>query len=134
MKQKIAATFMSIIIVLSLGMNVSASNLRASLLIFDYYAWLTNNGNTITVNYYIDATGISDKVGVSGIDIKRVSANGDTTVATYGSSYGLNCGSHDGTVTYTGSSGYTYYAIVTFYVKEGNQSDSKTFTTNSITL
>jgi hypothetical protein len=132
-KRLLCTTLISLLVIFTLGITASASLLRASQTILTYTGWLTKSGTTLTVNYDIDATNISDKVGVSQVIVQRKDGTWGN-VATYGSNYGTNCISHNGSVTYYGTAGYEYRAVITFYAKQGNVSDSKTYTTGSITL
>ena len=72
--------------------------------------------------------------------IKIYSGNG-IQLATYsyttkGYEYlmGSNTGRKTASVSYTGVSGRSYYAVVTFYASDGSGSDSRTHTTKTITL
>lgn len=76
-----------------------------------------------------------------GIKTVKIYSSSGTNVATYsyttkGYEYlmGSNTGRKTASVSYTGVSGRSYYAVVTFYASDGSGSDSRTHTTKTITL
>ena len=76
-------------------------------------------------------------IGIQSIKIYNV--NG-TNVATYsytmdGYEYlmGSDTGFKAASITHSGISGRSYYAVVTFYASDGNGGDSRSYTTVTIT-
>ena len=73
-----------------------------------------------------------------GIKSVKIYTSSGTNVATYSyttDGYEYLMGSDTGRKTaYTGVSGRSYYAVVTFYASDGSGSDSRTHTTKTITL
>jgi hypothetical protein len=121
------------------SVHASAGMLRASLYLSSYSAWATakNNGN-VQIDFDVAAKSLADKVGVTQIinqkkngsswnDVHTFSSN--TTSGMLASNALFNCGD----VTYAGTAGGEYRAVVTVYAKIGSGSDSKTVTTNSVT-
>lgn len=108
------------------------------------YFWRTSayldlvSGTTFEVWFDVDAVDLMDEVGVKTIKVQR-SSNGSSwsTMKTYSrDAYSqmmdYNSGSHADCVTYTGTTGYYYRALVTFYAK--NSSGSATYDTYTTKL
>lgn len=109
---------------------------RASLTLSDYNAMLragTNSGQ-IKIGYTVTASKPADSVGVSSIVIYKSNGSYVTTI-TGTTANGLiinSSSSHEGTYTYSGTSGAYYYAVVTVFAKVGTISDSRTITTATV--
>jgi hypothetical protein len=138
-KRIIVLTAVALLLTFTVGVTASAGLLRASQYLSSYSAWATANGNgSVTFSFDVTATMTSDQVGVSQIEVQRKDGSTWTSVYTYNSSNttGLiltNCTSYIASITYNGTSGHDYRAIVTFYVQRNGGSDSGTRTTNSVT-
>lgn len=90
------------------------------------YLWHLH-GTTFQVWFDVTAVRGMDELGTSTIKIMRSTDNVNwTTVKTYtkdtyyAAMIGQDTSFHASCVTYTGSEGYYYKALVTFYAKEGN--------------
>jgi hypothetical protein len=129
----------SIIIVLSMVLSVSslASIMPCS---NDYIAinsasiTKASNGN-INITFYIKCTDVMNKLGALTI---KLYTSSDTLVKTftassYASMMGSNSMSYSGSVSYAGTSGTSYYAVVTFYASNNSGTGTSTFTTPTVT-
>ena len=113
---------------------------KASKFIRDAYASVRAAGSgkvTVTVN--VSATAAMTKIGTTTISIQQ-STNGSswTTVKTYSSSsvsalLGSGTSYNKTPVTYQGTKGYKYRAVVTCYAANASGSDSKVYTTSAVT-
>lgn len=76
----------------------------------------------------------STRIGVLSIKIYKLNGTCVATVAgtTANGLIAANVNSHSGTYTYSGTSGVSYYAVITFTAASG-MTDSKTITTNTVT-
>ena len=90
-------------------------------------ALLKVSGTTFEVRFNITGAGIMDEIGVSEIRVQSSwTGTGDwnTMKVFYPEDYpdmvAENIYAHVGNVLYTGTTGYHYRAIVTFYAKKGN--------------
>lgn len=93
----------------------------------------TKNGQ-IKVSYNISSRGVASSIGISSI---KIYATGEGCKATIlgTTSNGLlanNTAKKAGTYTYSGDSGTSYYAVVTFTATVNGTSDWKTVTTNTV--
>ncbi|MDR1156845.1 MAG: hypothetical protein LBK75_00850 [Oscillospiraceae bacterium] len=139
-KHIIGTTALTMALVLSLITSIpaSAAQLRASQYLSSYSAFASASGGRITVEYSVFATGIADEVGASQIVIQRKNGSTWTSVKTFNrSSYPAlideDCLFYLNTVTYDGTSGQQYRAVVTIYAKIGSGSSSYNYTTNTVT-
>jgi hypothetical protein len=129
--------FISVFVVISVICSVAAVSAaaRASDYIETYSASISRSGTTVTVNYAIIGTGSMTSIGASSIVIYRNGVSVATfsypTVSALRSS---NTFTHDSNVYYTGTSGNTYYAVITFYAGNSSGSDTRTITTSSVRL
>ena len=109
---------------------------RASAQLSSYSANLFDVGNgDIDIEFTVTGMGTMDELGVKTIKVYK--SNG-TLVKTFSyTSYdemmGYDTGRHSGVVTYSGTEGQKYYAVVTFYGKNSAGSDSRTYTTSTVT-
>jgi hypothetical protein len=107
---------------------------NASQLISYYSANLTANGTTLTVEIDVVGTQVCDTIGASQVIIQK-KVNGIWQFETnLGNSYSYNSNSHLDSLNYTGSAGNEYRAVVTFFACKGNVSETKTVTTQSVTI
>lgn len=97
----------------------------------------SKSGDTMTVTFTVYGTGIMTYIGASSV---KIYTSGDTLVKTFWSSenssmLGRNRSTHTSTVSYDGTDGTSYYAVVKFYATDSTTgSGSETYTTNTITL
>ena len=133
MRKRVLTSAISFILICSLFTSFAlAATLRASEYISAYNA----------VIYSVDCTIVgTDEMKTIGIKTVKIYSSSGTNVATYsyttkGYEYlmGSNTGRKTASVSYTGVSGRSYYAVVTFYASDGSGSDSRTHTTKTITL
>lgn len=103
------------------------------------YLWKANS-TTFEAWFEITAVAGMDELGVESIKIQRSSDRENwTTMYTYKSELyphliATDTGYHSGYVTYTGSPGYYYRAIVTYYAKNGTGTAYSTKYTSSMLL
>lgn len=95
---------------------------------YDSYLWKSSD-NQFQIWFDITGMGKMDEIGVSQIKVQRRASSSDdwVTMKTYlPSSYPEmireNSAGYYHYVTYTGTPGYYYRAVVTFYAKKGNGS------------
>lgn len=139
MRKRVLTSAISFILICSLFTSLAlAATLRASKYISSYNAVIYSSGNEITVDCSITGTGRMKTLGIKSVKI--YSSNG-TNVATYshtadGYEYlmGSDTGRKTASVTYTGTSGKSYYAVVVFYASDGSGGDSRSYTTKTITV
>lgn len=104
-----------------------------------FYLYKTSS-TTFRVYYEVGATGIMQELGVNSIRVQR-SSDGETwtTMKTYKKAdypefICENTGSHSGYVTYTGTAGYYYRAVIVFYAKNSAGFGEVTEYTSSLKL
>lgn len=126
-----------LIIAIALSTVAAAAEARASDYITLTNASISASSGKVTVTFVIQATGMMTKVGVTSIKIYK--SNG-TLVKTYSytnSAYSYFMASddyyHSGSVTYTGTSGTSYYAEVNFYAADSSGSDTVQSYTSTVT-
>ncbi|MDR1159153.1 MAG: hypothetical protein LBK69_00790 [Syntrophomonadaceae bacterium] len=130
-----------VVLVLILSMAIlpatMAAEARASYYIDNCNARIaaTGNGN-LRINFNITGTGLMTNIGATRIDVKN--SNG-LTVKTffsanslYSNMMGSNAYYHLSSVTYAGTSGSYYYAVVTFYAGNSTGSDTDVYMTASV--
>ena len=90
-------------------------------------------GGTIKITYSVTAYYSIDELGACQINLYK--SNGQLMKSYYSSAYasmmGYNCSTHSGTVTYPGTPGTSYYAIITFYAQDGSVGEYKSITTGT---
>lgn len=104
---------------------------------YSAYALASSNGKVI-IEFEVDGAGRMDLVGSNYIVVQEKSGSKWLGVSTYwGSSLnemlGENTVSHIGKITYVGTVGREYRALVTVYAKDSTGDDSRTIITNSVT-
>lgn len=141
MKQLIR--ILSFALILSMGLSGiagAASGTEAAPCSSEYIesaiASISKSGNTLYVTFTVLGTGTMTTLGASSV---KIYTSGGSLVKTFwGSStpslQGSNQKSYTGSVSYEGTSGTTYYAVVTAYAKNSSGSDTLKRTTASITL
>lgn len=135
--------FLTLVMVLALSLscvaNASYSDEAAPCTnnhIQSVVASATKSGNTVYVSFTVYGTGIMTSIGASRIDL--YTSGGSFVKTFYSSAYatmlGSNRSAYTSTVSYPGTSGKTYYAVVTAYAANGNGYGTETITTGTITL
>lgn len=105
-----------------------------------YSVKLTDKGDgKISIDYTVQSKSIMDKLGIKKIELEKESNSTWETIKTYtNSTYPSliiqNTAKITGSLTYSGSTGSTYRAKATFYAKNSSGSDTKNFTSSSITV
>ena len=131
--------FVSLVVALALCFSMATTAYaRSSLYLDSYRAWLDADSNgEISVCVQVQATDDMDEVGASRIQLLESQDGGKTweTVRIYVKSLypemiDTNISYYyDVAVTYTGTPGYNYYAIVTVYAGDSTGSDSRNYVT-----
>ena len=101
------------------------------------YALTASNGG-VTIEFEVEGTGRMNHVGASYIVVQEKVGTKWIGVSTYfgSTSNGMlaqNAYSHISSITYNGTSGKVYRALVTVYAENSSGDDSRTIITNSIT-
>lgn len=139
MRKRVLISVISFILICSLLTSFAfATALRASEYISSYKAVISSAGDgDVTVECSIVGTGRMKTIGIQSIKI--YSGNGvklttySYTTPGYEYLMGSDTGYKAASITYSGVSGRSYYAIVTFYASDGNGGDSRSYTTVTIT-
>lgn len=139
MKRIISLAFCLVFCFISCIATVSATNTitpMASPTIAGQVAGITagRNPGEVNVTFDVSARGNASTLGASLI--KVYNRNGSLVKTAIGTTSNgmLSSGSrYRGSYTYTGSSGTSYYAVVTFFAKVGTKTDSVNVTTTTIT-
>lgn len=96
----------------------------------------TGSGN-LTIEFSVTGSGTMTKIGASVVEVYKEDGTLIKTYSytnpSYANMMGYNTFQYSSNVTYSGVSGQRYYAIVTFFAKNSNGSDSKTYTTSTVT-
>ena len=132
MKKKTLRIVMIIVIItLTLSMVASAT-ITSSDYISATSAWITRDGDTIEVNFYIVGVGMMDKIGVKYIYLYELNDGIWGLVGTY--SYtnlvyaatlmDTNSTIKSGYIPYSGSASKQYYASCWFYAEKNGGSDT----------
>lgn len=132
MKRKTTRIIALIIALMLMLSTVAFASMTASEYINATSAWITRDGNTVEVNFYIIGTGTMDQIGLTCVDLYESVPNGWDLVKTFDctdSQYHdamltLNSGLHAGYLTYSGSASKSYYATCYFYAEKNGGSDT----------
>lgn len=97
---------------------------------------LSKSGDTLYVTFTVRGTNIMTSIGASCV---KIYTSGGTLVKTFWSAYypsmlGSNTISYTNTLSYDGTDGTTYYAVITGYASYGGGSGTETYTTKTLTL
>ena len=131
---KILSFMLAFTMLLSVASFTAAA--RASAQLRSYGASLVDAGNgDIDIEFRVTGMGTMDELGVKTVKVYK--SNGTLvktfTYTSYDEMMGYDTGRHSGVVTYSGVEGQRYYAVVTFYGKNSAGSDSRTYTTSTVT-
>ena len=93
-----------------------------------------DSAGEIKINYDVQASQPADQVGISSIKIYKSDGTYVTTITgtTKNGLIRTGAGRHKSTYIYKGSSGTSYYAVVTGFATVGSDSDSRTVTTGTV--
>lgn len=99
-------------------------------------ASVTSSGTTVYVSFTVYGTGVMTSIGASCV---RLYTSDGSLVKTFWSSsnssmLGTDRGSYTGSVSYDGTKGTTYYAVVTAYAKNSTGNGTAKYTTGTVTL
>lgn len=138
MTKKVLCTFALILIAATLFSTFAfAAEPRASAYIANRSASITaQGGGTIKITFTITATGTMTMLGAQTIDLYDSDGYVTTfryTNPTYAHMMGYSDYYYGNSITYDGTSGETYYAVVSFYAGNSSGSDAKLYTTYSVT-
>ncbi len=126
------------IIFMILGnITASASTMRASPTLSSYGVVLTkgSSGGKVIITYDVLANSVAESLGVSSIVIYKSSGDYVTTIypTTLNGLKTSNAMWHRSSYTYSGTSGVSYYAMVTVFATINGVTDSRTVKTNTVT-
>ena len=134
--------FAAFIVAMAMLLSTATAAARSSLYLSAYRAWLSAGDNgAISVVVDVQARDDMDEVGASRIQLLESRDGGEnwTTVKIYLKSIHPEmvktndyyyC---DIPVTYSGTAGYQYYAIVTIYAGDSTGSDTRNYVTDVVT-
>ncbi|MBR3586064.1 MAG: hypothetical protein IKO00_08595 [Oscillospiraceae bacterium] len=122
----------ALIIALTMLLSTAAfAAVNASAYINVTNAWITRDGNTVKVNFWIVGTDTMDKIGVKYIYLYEKTGNTWYWVKTfsytdplYPNMMDTNTSAHATYVTYSGSASKSYYADCRFYAEKDGGSDT----------
>lgn len=139
--KKYRITLLAIVVMLIItnfcGTTASASVTRSSPTLSSYSAVATRGSSAgkVIITYDVCANAIASSLGVSKIEIYR--SNGTYVTAIYPTTLnGLKTSNamwHRSSYTYSGTSGVSYYAMVTVFATINGVTDSRTVKTNTVT-
>jgi len=139
MKKRIVSLLLMVSLMLSFGcVTASAAEIMplASTTITSYSASVAagRNSGEIKISYEIQAKNVASTIGISTVKVYKADGSYVTTI--YGSTsnglLGSNSNYRSSTYTYKGTSGTSYYTVITFKATVGSETDTKEFTTNTI--
>lgn len=136
MKKRLLSMTLAVLFSLALCSGAAlAVEPRASLTLSSYTATATvgNKEGEVKFTYEVKASMVADEVGISSVKIYKADGTYVTTISgtTTNGLIQTNAAHHSSTYTYKGTSGVSYYAVMTAYAKIGSNSDTRTMTTNS---
>lgn len=137
MKKRLFSLGLVVVCMLSVCcVSANAAELRASttLSLFTVNSSKGDNKGEVKISYDVQASKTADEVGVSSIKIYESDGSYVTTVTGTTGNGMIRTGTtrHKSTYIYKGTSGVSYYAVVTGFATVGSDSDSRTVTTGSI--
>lgn len=120
------------------NISVAAQN-RASDYLDSYEAWTSSGAKReVIISFNVYATDYMDFIGSTYIVVQEKNGSSwDTVMTRFGSvANGLleeDTDEHAGNISYMGTSGKEYRALVTIYAENNKGNDSRTIITNSVT-
>lgn len=138
MKKKAYKVILFILIMaMALSTVAFAAEARASEYIRSTTTYISASNGVVTVDFRIYATGVMTDIGVKKVEFYTESGSLVKTCSYTSSAYSYMMTSGTYTyyesVTYNGTAGTSYYAVVTFYAGNSTGSDSVTDTTDVVT-
>jgi len=140
--KKASALFLTILLAAALAVPAFAGSSRSSLYLSYYRAWLTPESDGI-VDVTIDVRAVDDMDDVGALSVEMyVSTDGGSTWDRDGSySNALfpelldqdTYWYYDTPISHQGVAGYKYFAVVTVYAGDHTGSDSREYTTPTVT-
>lgn len=132
MRKKKFRIFVFIIVLTMLLSTVAFAGTNASAYIAATNAFITRDGNTVEVNFWIVGTDTMDQIGVKHIYLYEKNGNTWNWVKTFAYSDPLYSATlmdsstyaHGGYVTYSGSAAKSYYADCRFYAEKDGGNDT----------
>ncbi len=136
MKKRLLAMALAVLLSFACCSGVAlATEARASLTLSSYTAIATvgNKEGEVKFSYDVMANASADEVGISSVEIYKADGTYVTTISGTVRNGLITTGTmrHASVYTYKGTSGVSYYAVMTAYAKIGSNSDTKSMTTNS---
>lgn len=124
---------LALVIALTLLLSTAAfAAINASAYITATNAFITRNGNTVEVDFWIVGTDTMDQIGIKYIYLYEKNGYSWNLVKTFAYTNPIysatlmdsNTGAHAGYVTYSGSAYKNYYADCRFYAEKDGGSDT----------
>lgn len=136
MSRKLIRTLSLLLVAVCLLSTVSFAAPRASDQISICSGSVSANGSgSITISFSITGTDVMNTIGAKSITIYKYGGTYVTKLSygNYTTMMGYSKMLHSGSVTYQGTSGQYYYAVITFYAKDSNGGSSTvSYTTNTV--
>lgn len=132
MKKK-TLRILALVLALALLLSTAAfAAMNASAYITATSAWITRDGNTVEVDFWIVGTDTMDQIGVKYIYLYEKNGYSWNLVKTFAYTNPLysaammdySTAGHAGYVTYSGSASKSYYADCRFYAEKDGGSDT----------
>ena len=123
----------ALVVALTLLLSTAAfAAMEASEYINVTSAWITRDGNTVEVNFYIVGTNTMDKIGVKYVYLYELNGNTWSLVKTFAytdpqyaaTMMASSIAVHSGYLPYSGSANKSYYADCRFYAEKNGGSDT----------
>ncbi len=132
MRKKTIRIIALIIVLTMLLSTVAFAGTNASAYIAATNAFITRDGNTVEVDFWIVGTDTMDQIGVKYIYLYEKNGYSWNLVKTFAYTNPIysatlmdsNTGAHAGYVTYSGSAYKNYYADCRFYAEKNGGSDT----------
>ena len=131
-----------LVVVLSISAFLMPASARSSWYLDSYRAWLNpKSGGRITITVDVQATGDMDELGAKRIEVFESTDNGESwsrhkVFLSLLFPEMLTSGDYlyiDSPVSFTGTPGYDYYAVVTVYAGDSTGGDSRDYITPIVT-
>lgn len=132
MRKRILRILALIIVCALMLSTVAFASMNASEYINVTSAWITRDGNTVKVNFYIIGTDTMDMIGVKYVYLYEKTGNTWYLVKTFDytnpmytyNMVNYNSGAKAAYLSYSGSSSKSYYADCRFYAEKDGGSDT----------
>lgn len=132
MRKRILRIITLILALILLLSSTAFAAINASAYITATSAWITRDGNTVKVNFYIIGTDTMDMIGVKYVYLYELNGNTWSLVKTFNytnpiytaTMVNYNSGAKAAYLSYSGSSSKTYFADCRFYAEKDGGSDT----------